>query len=721
MLVDLKTKLKDLKFGNDQFGYGSSNEPYIQTPIPGSAGYRLFGPDSLIYAATSKGGLDYPARGGAPAVSLGLQTISKFNDIDERRIQKFLESSPKGTLFIQKQIGLQLSNPKTEVATSITGPAEYGPLEITRIYQSSNTLAQVRNQGTGMHGRRHGLNAFATYQDNYYNTVNKQNVVGGEQSKLENRLLNLYSVKIYSKTNPLKIANSYINLEKIFKTGIDQNVRGVLFRYTGGPGSVYGLGETTIYRAVDTTQLGTSVFPNIGKRIMTYDLIRSQVVNKAINESSTNPLTGKKPTKLDIQDFRDKVREVTKTSKDYVSWEDWNVAGLQKGADTVRVGSSANQAYNSLKQDGYQKILNRSSNSFPTDNGKNGSSFALTDFRETPRWTDSDSIDSKFYYSYVSPINGKKMNRYDKINSSYPFDFKNDTEPWNLNKDTTQDLIKFVFEAINNDDTTVSTAIFFRAFLKGNITDNNTGQWNAFNYFGRGEKFYTYQGFERTIGFSFSVPIFSRAELEPTYNRLNALVSQVYPDYSHFGLMRAPIMRLTVGDYIYRMAGFLENVNLTLSGESGWEIEDGTQLPMMIEVQTSFKPIPDELPKRYNRMSVSRLMAQNPNGIINAQGRRVLEENSVNVPAGIITRPANETSPFVTPDSTLPYSTMYTVSSSVDPNAELKKSLGTDSSPLINRGQSAYYEKGLASTNFGLIGPPVQTGFENNLPITPAK
>lgn len=33
-LIDLKTDLKSLKFGNDRPQGGSSNQPYIQTPIP---------------------------------------------------------------------------------------------------------------------------------------------------------------------------------------------------------------------------------------------------------------------------------------------------------------------------------------------------------------------------------------------------------------------------------------------------------------------------------------------------------------------------------------------------------------------------------------------------------------------------------------------------------------------------------------------------------------
>ena len=33
-LIDLKTNLKDLKFGNDEYGGGDSGQPYVQVKIP---------------------------------------------------------------------------------------------------------------------------------------------------------------------------------------------------------------------------------------------------------------------------------------------------------------------------------------------------------------------------------------------------------------------------------------------------------------------------------------------------------------------------------------------------------------------------------------------------------------------------------------------------------------------------------------------------------------
>ena len=95
--------------------------------------------------------------------------------------------------------------------------------------------------------------------------------------------------------------------------------------------------------------------------------------------------------------------------------------------------------------------------------------------------------------------------------------------------------------------------------------------------------------------------------MKPLYTKLNTLISQIYPDYSKtYGLMRGNVVNLTIGDYIYRMPGFLDSVNVTIdNGNTPWEVvldptteTDVAQLPHMVTVQCSFKPIMDILPRR---------------------------------------------------------------------------------------------------------------------------
>jgi len=200
----------------------------------------------------------------------------------------------------------------------------------------------------------------------------------------------------------------------------------------------------------------------------------------------------------------------------------------------------------------------------------------------------------------------------DALNAMYPVVFNNlGGDPYENNDMLAKlggvkatDIIKFGFECMSNDQN-VSTALFFRAFLTNGFTDSNAANLTAFKYMGRGEDFFTYQGFSRTIGFSFKIAAFSRSELRPLYNKLNNLISQVYPDYSDGGIMRAPLVKVTIGDYLYRVPGFLESVNVTADNATPWEINlegdpgtDVLQLPHVVEVSVSFKPIHSILPKR---------------------------------------------------------------------------------------------------------------------------
>jgi hypothetical protein len=356
--------------------------------------------------------------------------------------------------------------------------------------------------------------------------------------------------------NPVNVPD--INL--VNTLGISLN-RNMIFQYLGGPGSVYGIGTTTIPRVVDTTKLRSAT-------AMNYDLLMQQKTN----------FNNGKPV---LQDFRNQ---------------------LNTQAGTVI---------------------------FPNT------------------WTNQQNVDYRFF-----------VNKKDRMNLLFPFLFRNDQAPWEVTdtKEDTQDLIKFVFEAISNDAPTYSTAIFFRAFLTAGINDNNSAQLNAFKYIGRGENFYTYQGFDRTIGFSFRVAAQSKEELRPLYNKLNMLMSQVYPDYSpKQGIMRAPVIRVTVGDYLYRVPGFIESINFTVDNNTPWEInlendQSGNiaQLPQVVDVTISFKPILDILPKRSSMSSVTTTGVQDGDVVTN----ETITSNVAALIANVPKSSPNDPTTFIRPSST---------------------------------------------------------------------
>jgi hypothetical protein len=172
-----------------------------------------------------------------------------------------------------------------------------------------------------------------------------------------------------------------------------------------------------------------------------------------------------------------------------------------------------------------------------------------------------------------------------------------------------RDLVKFRFEVIDNANPNFSTFIHFRAFL-GAINDNFKADWGATKYIGRGENFYTYNGFSRDISFTYKVMAQSRAEMKSIYQKLQYLASSLAPDYSN-GYMKGNLVRLTIGDYLYIVPGIITNLTYAIPEEASWEIalsepENGgdvglMETPKYFDVNLSFTPIHDFVPQLGNK------------------------------------------------------------------------------------------------------------------------
>ena len=168
------------------------------------------------------------------------------------------------------------------------------------------------------------------------------------------------------------------------------------------------------------------------------------------------------------------------------------------------------------------------------------------------------------------------------------------------NEELKNDLVKFRIAIIDNDDPSFKTFIHFRAHL-GSISDNYSATWNPTKYLGRGEEFYTYGGFGRTVSLDWTVAAQSKNELIPMYKKLNYLASSLAPDYSGNGYMKGNLAQLTVGGYFYEQPGFITGLNLSINDDSPYEIginsEGGLdssvkELPMIIRVTGfNFTPI----------------------------------------------------------------------------------------------------------------------------------
>ena len=125
--------------------------------------------------------------------------------------------------------------------------------------------------------------------------------------------------------------------------------------------------------------------------------------------------------------------------------------------------------------------------------------------------------------------------------------------------------------------------------------------WETQKFMGRGENFYKYSGFDRSISLSWTVAARSKQELIPMYQKLNYLASVCAPDYSNNGYMRGNLISLTLGGWCYEQVGIMRGITLDVPTESPWEVglndsgQGGTEgdsasdssvkeLPMIIKV-----------------------------------------------------------------------------------------------------------------------------------------
>ena len=561
-LINLRTNLKDLKFGNDEPGGGSSRQPFVQTRIPatdeplqtgianagpiltglgagaaigaiggaaaGVAGGALAGAvvglgvglaysnisgDPLRLPSAGTGGPDFLVRGGTllPGILVN----------DAIRLTKFFTST-EGLLFTVKQNLLSRVSVRTQASSGILNDGVYTPI---------STLIQSVGNAFGLHVNKQGLNPFETRT--YFDAIKNQNEENGSK---DNRLSNLYDNITVNNTTAGNFG---------FVRGTTINDGNNILSYQGGPGSTLGIGKTNIRYATNNFGAPLKVRETKTNSTLDYKMLDGISNETHVQNSSFN---GTK-----VVDFRKELKQnLNKTIfSDSPEYSGPNAKNIEL---RVNLGDPGNQF------------------------GKNLSSY-----------TNGYSGDINQSFGAASP------NSYDKINTLPIYNSTSTNTPILYN-----DLVKFRIGVINNDSPQQKTYIHFRAFLD-QISDSYNSNWDPTKYIGRGENFYTYSGFDRKVSLSWTVAAQSKIELMPMYRKLNYLASVCSPDYSSFGYMRGNIVTLTIGGYFYEQPGIITSLNYEMNdGDSSWEIgiddkgeSDSSvkELPHLIKV-TGFNFIP---------------------------------------------------------------------------------------------------------------------------------
>jgi len=633
-LIDLKTDLKSLRYGKDTLGGGYSGQPYIQKAIP--EGFSTLGADE-----------DFLLRGG-------INVVSDTKD-DILRLGKMFTSlkSPNGLLFIAKQ---QLLS-RTAVRTQTSGILNEG------IYSPLNTLAQAGVSALGGHLNKQGINPFAQ-TGAYANNDSLYSVkINHSQDPKENRLVLLKQAIDQSTPKLLHgmTLNSLGNTNVLSYGGGPNSNLGIgktNIRYasseqrTGKKNKYFGTDFFTGKNSIGNKKLinGKQWF-NLA-RLSSVQSWNSSSVSQAYEKSNNEQLGF--PSNEGTRVYSGSVGVDGKLfNLNAIGSQTWTAnqdlpkyeASGSKGATEEYIKAFPDSKYTFQNSLDNNSVYNAGA-TFP--DGTNSHNFdqgtitynqtmlfnseantgIIQDFRKVIRdtlgnteqikkgrqtGTLTDAPDYSTKNTDVRNQQGNPGNRAGKNYSNYT------TGVVDVATGKTQILDQINASAIGspvgdwNDLVTFNIvpisgvgAMTFRAFL-GSISDSFTGNISAHKFAGRGENFYTYDGFDRKFSLSWTTAAQSKGELIPMYQKLSFLASNLAPIYNN-GYMQGPLVKLSIGGYFRDMPGYITGLNYELTEESSWDIQinekggiDRTtsELPFIIKVSGfSFVPIPTYLPQQ---------------------------------------------------------------------------------------------------------------------------
>jgi hypothetical protein len=542
-LIDLKTDLKSLRYGKDRLGGGSSNQPYIKSKIPTNEG-----------DLGAKGGPDFLLRGG-------LLTPGRILKDTSRLTQMFFDfKSPNGLLFTAKQNVLS----RTAVATNGEGKALNNGA-----YLPTSTILGAAGNPIGLHLNKQGINPFAgiyTGNNSFLTLISDFDPLGNP----------VYSslVNVESKSRLEDFLNNTIKGEK----------EGNLYNYSGGPGSILGVGKTNIPLLLPRDRTGKNN-PNLNYIQQPITLGISTETFTIGDDISTITYNSSKYTNLRprySQEDQDKVNKTIyklgATAKYFSTIDDPSqnniinssidippisnvyIPGTFKSNYLIDSGNTLTQEQLTKKESSGKTYISNNTENFIT-NIPGAPSYLKTSY------SGSNRIEQRVNLGNPGEKTKNDKVALDKINARLIYK----TESNNPFVSETNDLVKFRIGVIDNKEPSKKTNIHFRAFIDS-MSDSYSADWQSQKFMGRGENFYRYNGFDRKVSLSWTVVAQSKAELIPMYQKLNYLASVCAPDYSDLGYMRGNLIKLTIGGYLYEQVGIMTSITYDVPQESPWEI-----------------------------------------------------------------------------------------------------------------------------------------------------
>jgi len=121
----------------------------------------------------------------------------------------------------------------------------------------------------------------------------------------------------------------------------------------------------------------------------------------------------------------------------------------------------------------------------------------------------------------------------------------------------------------------------FRSAIKS-LAESSNVSWEELQFIGRGDKVYSYGGFNRSLTFNIHVVISSLSELAPTWQRVNYLATLTKPSNyttSTFAgamnrFMVPPMVMLTLGDLYKDQPILIQSVGIAIPDDATWETQN---------------------------------------------------------------------------------------------------------------------------------------------------
>ena len=501
--------------------------------------------------------------------SLGLQdTLTPFGAVttvnrtlaDVKRVTKFLYTTPQGPQFLIKQTGLQFSNPNLE-------------------HNGEALPTNKPTKGQGFFGNiGNSISNFANKISNDYGPTRIYNPLGlstlaevglvaaGAHLNKHGLLPGKTETTAYTNYILTKDGNGNNRLSNLTKQLSDTKINQTfIMKYKGGAGSTYGIGSTTINRF---SYILTNVY-NGGNQIPLQNLLTTfGTSNSRTLRLDPNKIEADAANTIELgenTDFRSVINKIAGTT--VLMSSDYKNKNIEK-----RIGIARARKNNE-------------------DRTNYASDVPLA----------SDHI-NKISLFYSDAVRGEVLSRFTDVNG--------------IEVGKTADMIKFRIKSFDNDSANgAGVYMVFRAYLN-NIKRGIQSKWSPYNYVGRGESFYLYDGFTENITFQFTIMASSRSEMKPLYQKLNYLISTLTPDYNKQNRMRGNISELTIGDFIKYQPGVITSLDIIVDEDSNWDIaleENSTddngntipgrdadmhELPHMLKCNMSFIPIYNFLPRK---------------------------------------------------------------------------------------------------------------------------